>query len=111
MHPTLARIPAAVVLLVGAACAQKTLIVDERGTGGAFTDIQLAVNAASNGDTILVRKGTYSGASLFRKSLKMKKSPSANAGVGTSEVRLGVLDESQTIASSLSCPSPPVLIA
>ena len=53
----------ALVLLssVGLA-AQKTWIVDAKnGKGTHFTDIQPAVNAASDGDTIVVRAGNYGG--------------------------------------------------
>ena len=53
------------VALVASVCAlprlsaQTTWTVDPTGAGGALTSIQAAVDAASSGDTILVRAGRY----------------------------------------------------
>src|SRR5437867_7856524 len=46
------------LLLAPAARAGNVLVVDASG-GGAFTQIQPAVDAAADGDTILVKSGTY----------------------------------------------------
>ncbi len=43
--------------------AAMTLYVDDDGTGN-YTTIQSAVNAAVNGDTIIVNPGTYEGGIL-----------------------------------------------
>ena len=45
--------------ITGSAAAM-TLYVDDDGTGN-YTTIQSAVNAAVNGDTIIVNPGTYEG--------------------------------------------------
>ncbi|MBN1459836.1 MAG: right-handed parallel beta-helix repeat-containing protein [Armatimonadetes bacterium] len=39
-------------------CPAATLVVDLNGTGG-YTDIQSAIDAAANGDTVLVKPGEY----------------------------------------------------
>ena len=41
--------------------AQQVLVVDEAGAPGSFPDLQAAVDAAVDGDVLLVRPGTYSG--------------------------------------------------
>lgn len=46
-----------VLILAVVATCQQTLVV---GSGGAFTDIQSAINAAVPGDTVLVQGGTHS---------------------------------------------------
>lgn len=50
---------------LAAATAQQTWIVDPAGSGP-FTDVQTAISAASPGDTILVRGGTYAGVIVDR---------------------------------------------
>ncbi len=37
----------------------ETLCVNTDGTGGCYTSIQAAVNAASDGDTVIVTEGAY----------------------------------------------------
>lgn len=50
------------LVLLSAAASGATIIVDLGGSGD-YTAIQPAVTAAASGDTVLVRPGTYSGAS------------------------------------------------
>src|SRR5262245_8815144 len=52
-------------------------------SGGNFTDIQSAVNAAAEGDTILVRAGTYQGFDVAAKSLVILADPQNSVGVST----------------------------
>jgi hypothetical protein len=68
--------------------AQQILLVDESGTGGAFLDIQLAVDAANDGDFILVQDGTYSGFFVDGKSLSIIAEAGATPVVaGQSQIR------------------------
>jgi hypothetical protein len=53
------RASCAACVFLPAVLAQQTFVVDQNG-GGQFTDIPPAIAAASPGDTILVRPGTYS---------------------------------------------------
>ena len=48
----------AVLLAIGAPCSAATIVVDLNG-GGDFTEIQPAIDAARDGDTVLVRPGEY----------------------------------------------------
>jgi hypothetical protein len=59
---------AAACFALTSAVSTHVLIVDASG-GGSFTDIQSAVNAASIGDTILVKPGDYSPFFIHAKSL------------------------------------------
>jgi hypothetical protein len=59
-----------------------TWIVDVNlGPGAHFPDIQLAINAAASGDTILVRPGAYGAASIAGKTLAIR-----GAGIGATSV-------------------------
>jgi hypothetical protein len=49
---------ALVLLVLRPLCRAETLVVDLNG-GGGFTDIQSALNAAADGDTVLVMPGEY----------------------------------------------------
>jgi len=62
---------AAALALAGPALAQSSVIVvdDGGGPGVAFTDLEPAVASASDGDLILVRPGSYGGASINDKAL------------------------------------------
>ena len=62
--------PLALLVLASASRAGNVLVVD--GAGGAgFTEIQPAVEAASEGDTILVKSGTYASFAVVNKSLSV----------------------------------------
>ena len=67
----LARSLAAALCLAAPAVAQQDVIVvdDDGGPGVDFVHLQPAVLAASDGDVLLVRPGTYGGASIFDKAL------------------------------------------
>lgn len=65
--------------------AQATLIVDARGGTGVFTEIQLAVDAATNGDTILVRRGDYSGFRIRAKAITLSADAGARVNRGASQ--------------------------
>ncbi len=71
MLPRAARSVLAVLCLSLPAAAQGVLhVVDDlAGPGVDFTDVQSAVDAASDGDTILVRDGTYPGFTVTAKAL------------------------------------------
>lgn len=74
-------------LLLGSALdparAGNVLVVDAGG-GGSFTQIQPAVDAAVDGDTILVKTGTYPGFRIDDKSLSVVVDSSASVSVGQS---------------------------
>jgi hypothetical protein len=70
------------LLLTSALPCQRTWIVDaSNGTGANFTDLPPAFAAASAGDTILVRAGAYSTASV-NKPLRVLGAPGALLGTG-----------------------------
>ncbi len=75
-NPTLA-----LACFLSTAClltAQTEWIVDAAGGGGSqFTDIQSAVDAAVDGDRILVRAGTYAGFTIDGKGLAVLGDPGA----------------------------------
>ncbi|MDA1265789.1 MAG: hypothetical protein O2816_11975 [Planctomycetota bacterium] len=58
----------AVFLLGAPVLASDVFVVDHTG-GGDFTDLQSAVNAAADGDTLLVKQGTYGTLSIDGKGL------------------------------------------
>jgi hypothetical protein len=66
---TIRRVAAAALvaasLVDGSLVAQRTWIVDPGG-GGQFTDLQTAINAASPGDTLVLRGGSYGTAFVDR---------------------------------------------
>jgi hypothetical protein len=61
MNPCLRHVMAGIGLTLSLA-AQNTIVVDAaNGPGASFADIQPAIDAANDGDRILVRAGSYSG--------------------------------------------------
>jgi hypothetical protein len=82
------------VVLSGAASAG--VIVVAAGGGGSFTDIQPAVNAAANGDTILVKPGTYTTFTINAKGLTVV------GDVGTISVAGRVLIENLSAAQAVT---------
>lgn len=55
---------AALVPLLATSAPAATLCVNVGGTGGCFSEIQAAVDAAANGDTITIDAGTFDGADI-----------------------------------------------
>ncbi len=62
-----------------AAFAGNVLVVDATGAG-AITQLQAAVNAASDGDTLLVKPGNYAGFSVANKALDVVADTSSSSG-------------------------------
>jgi hypothetical protein len=60
---------ALLTLVVGAPPAWADVIIVDAAGGGAFTEIDAAVSAAVDGDTLLVRTGTYGGFALDAREL------------------------------------------
>lgn len=60
---------ASAALLLAPALAQAGVIVVSSGGGGQYTNLQMAVNAASDGDTVLVKAGAYSSFTVTDKAL------------------------------------------
>lgn len=70
--PNLFALGGALALTVATLSAQRTWIVDASGGPGVdFTDIQPAVNAATDGDVILVRAGAYTAVQIAGKGLSV----------------------------------------
>lgn len=65
----LARLASSVSLLAAASSAN-VIVVSSSGTGQ-FTNLQMAVNSAANGDTLLVRAGGYSSFTIDGKALSV----------------------------------------
>lgn len=78
--PSLSTLAIVAVITVPAA-AQQVLKVNGLGTGGAFTQIQPAIDAATGSDLILVANGTYSGFDVDGKSLRIFANSGANPKV------------------------------
>ncbi len=100
------------VLASGAAAQGQVWVVDDDGGPGvAFTDVQAAVDAASDGDLVLVRPGAYAGFSIVAKGLAVVGDLGADVFVSGGCVVSG-LAASQTvelraldIASTASVPA------
>jgi pectin methylesterase-like acyl-CoA thioesterase len=65
---------APLALALSAAALADVHVVDASG-GGDFTTLQAAVNAAADGDTLLVRSGSYDGFLLTGKGLSIVAEP------------------------------------
>ena len=61
----------ALLALAAPTYGQQVLRVDELGTGGAFLDVQLAIDAAGDGDIVLVADGTYGGFTIDGKGVQV----------------------------------------
>ena len=61
----------AIVLLAPVALAQNVLVVDPSGANGAFLVPQTAVDAAADGDLILIKSGDYQSVAIVGKGLTM----------------------------------------
>ncbi|MFN0243154.1 MAG: hypothetical protein ACKVWV_09715 [Planctomycetota bacterium] len=77
-------------------------IVDELG-GGDFLRIQPAVNAASDGDTILVKSGSYPGFEVIDKALTITGDLGANVLVEGSARVLDLSASRTVVIASLGC--------
>jgi len=74
------------------------IVVDSSG-GGQFTNLQMAVSAASNGDTLLVRVGGYSSFTVDGKSLSIVATSGATVTVfGSIVVQNLAADQSVVLA-------------
>lgn len=72
------KTPIALLLSLAAACllakdanSQAVRVVDANGGAGSFASIQLAINASSDGDLLLIRPGTYSRSVINGKALTL----------------------------------------
>jgi hypothetical protein len=72
---------ASCAFLVSSGEALASVIVVDAAGGGSFTQIQQAVNAAVDGDTILVKPGSYAGFTIDGKSLTVVGDVSARPSV------------------------------
>lgn len=79
---------ALLTLTTHATAASQVWTVDAAG-GGDFTELSSAVAAAGEGDTLLVRSGTYGDAIVFAKSLNIVAAPDAWAPLGEQPVVRG----------------------
>ncbi|MCR9245861.1 MAG: hypothetical protein NXI31_12585 [bacterium] len=78
----------ALALVCSPVLAQQTWVVDPNG-GGDFTDLQVAFNTVSAGDTVLVRDGNYTGVVTLDKPLTVIGD--STAGVDIWWLRVGPL--------------------
>src|SRR5262245_36286230 len=71
MLPRFARcvLCAAMILGPSALARANVLIVDANGAPGTFTTLQAACDAAAEGDTVLIKSGTYAGFAVADKAL------------------------------------------
>jgi len=89
------------------AAAQSIHVVDETGAGGAFLEIQDAVDVAAAGDLVLVQTGSYSGFSVLAKGLTVAADSGA-AVVVNSIVRVRDLPVgSEVTLSGMTISVPP----
>jgi hypothetical protein len=105
-HRSCAGIALALLLIVPAARAGGARIVDAPGLPP-FTNLQEAVDAAADGDTILVAGGTYAGFAIHDKSLQVVAVQSQNVFIdGTVQV-VGLSAQRSVVLSSLKVTAHP----
>ena len=80
---------AALVLAAPATASQLWVVDAAAGPGHDFTQLDVAIAAAGEGDTLLVRSGTYGDTIVFAKSLNIVAAPDAWAPVGEPPVVRG----------------------
>lgn len=80
LHPVSYAAAALLFMVAPAALAQGQLWIvdDDAGPGAQFTTIQAAIDAANDGDSILIREGIYSGFTIAGKSLELMGAGSAS---------------------------------
>ena len=64
-------LPLFALLLAAPAAAQQVLVVDSTGAGGAFLEVQDAIDAALDGDLVLVKDGNYATFTINAKTLRV----------------------------------------
>jgi hypothetical protein len=86
---TIRCLPFVILLAFGAISAQSVHVVDLGGAPGAdFASVQEAVDAAANGDVLLVRSGTYfENVEIDAKSLVIQEEAGGAVAFGSLEVR------------------------
>ncbi len=90
-------------LFAGASSAQQVLIVDKSGgTPGAFNGIGAAVQAAQDGDVVLVKGGNYNGFTVQGKSLVVTAERGANVKVNSQVRVVGLIGEQQVVLRGLT---------
>ena len=77
------------------------IVVDSSG-GGQFTNLQMAVNSASNGDTLLVRAGGYSSFTVDGKALSIVADSGATVTVSGSIVVQNLAADQGVVLAGLS---------
>jgi hypothetical protein len=99
--------PLALSTLALSAAAQSVWVVDDTpGVGVDFASIQTAVDAAADGDVLLVRAGTYSAFTIFAKSLVVSAELAAQVKVqGGIGVR-GLLPTQSVVLRGLDVVNP-----
>jgi hypothetical protein len=107
MHKTLLVI----VSLAAPLAARANVIVVDQGGGGSFTQIQPAIDAAADGDTILVESGSYARFQVVNKSLAIVGDSGATVHVeGTLSV-IGLAVERVLVLENLTVAAPPPALA
>src|SRR5262245_8459089 len=102
-------------LFLGCVLLQNTWVVDDDGGAGVdFTDLAAAVAAATDGDVVLVRPGSYGAFVLSGKGLRIRGQPSAQVSAATisdvpSSSRV-LLERLEFPRASLSC-APSLLVS
>src|SRR5262245_20334465 len=93
MHANLVTFASAILLATGASAQSVFVVASVPGPGVFSTDIQPAVDAAADGDVVLVKAGAYSGFTINAKGV------SVVADAGASVVANGLVFVSSLSAS------------